>query len=296
MRSLLAAAGLVLLLALPGGMAHNGLGFPHVNPQRLDLAPDVTTPVELAFVESMGFQQGDANATGFEAGALFALSIVPPANGSVEVALRRGHDQAPGDLVRNWTASGSATQVLGARLPANDTYTLWFHNPGQASVSTQFFYDQSCNCAGKPIPSEIPHGLVIFNADTFHAGWLHAQVFEPPALHAKVGVGTLEPGGAWPQDFHELAESAAGRAVPGAQGRVHDFNVTSTGPTRFYFLAQGVSVDASALPRDPQQRVDALMLTPSFETGTGGPPAKTPLPALLPLLGLGLAALVLRRR
>jgi hypothetical protein len=288
----IAMVALLCMLLAPGfASAHEGHGVPHVNPVPVQLEAGQTWRSELQFIEGNG--SGD-----FERNAIFLLSIVAPASGSLDAALHKGHEDALGPAAARWTVCcAGQTIILGTVLPEDGRYTLALRNNGSQNATTLFFYDQSCNCAGKPIPAEVAQGAVIFNADAHLAGWLNATIFEPPALRAKIRVGTFPAQGSWPQDFREVARSDAGQPVAGAQSRAHSFNLTTQPGTRFYFVTEGISADAGRI--DPRNPAGSLMLTPLFEEGRAVQGAGKALGSaeaalFLPVAGLALALRRLR--
>jgi hypothetical protein len=288
--ALAALAMLALALAPPAG-AHGPASFPHVNPLPVTLAPGEQKAVDIAFDEEMA-DGTMANGT-FQQGWVFLLNAkVADGSGPVDAALRLGHQEALRDVVANWTVAAGPTQHLSARMPATDFYVLTLRNPGAANASITFFYDQSCNCAGKPVPTEVPDGIVVFNVDLKQGRSVDAVIPEPPALRLKVDAALLaSPRARWPDDFRVLASSAAPRTT--AEGaRVHEFHLAAEQDERIYFFAEATGVDAAKLDRSsPERYVASLTITPYYDTGQAKAVDKTPLGAEVPLAALALAAL-----
>lgn len=288
----LVLAALLAVLAAPVAHAHGGHEFPHVNPMTTSPRPGGNESVELTFNEGMIDRQDPR----FEAGSVFVLSArLGNGSGPVEVALRQGHVASLGATVAAWTVQGSGTNHVTVSFPAMDVYTLVFRNPGPGNASVTWFYDQSCNCAGKPIPVEVPEGLVVFNADVKKGSTWRATLPEPRALDISIALAKrVNDQGRWPQDFQvvQRSERAVTKDVGAGPVQVHELTWTADADARYYFFTQSTAVDTAKFdPRDP---AGSVMITPLFEQlGQQKTPLGLEVPAGALLLALALAA---RRR
>lgn len=168
------------------------------------------------------------------------------------------------------------------KIQKTGAHHLVLTNTGNETVRYAFYYDQSCNCAGKLIP--LAGGFVLFNydlpADTDVD--LRFPLIETWELKGQVAWHDPDtPTAAWPHDFEIIKEgSFAGKGWIDLSFR------TDQRGTYYVFLEalQGAS------PKDP------VSLTPDMQVH-GAPMAEA---SGAPLLALPLAALlvafVLRRR
>jgi hypothetical protein len=275
----LAAAALLLLAAAPLAEANHPQAFPHVNPLRLSLQPDPPQVIDMEF-------EGGS----FEEGWVFLLNgFVQPGSAPAVIELRKGNASALGEAVHTFRFTETTTQQLTTRIPAQGVYALSAHSEGPGASNLTFFYDQSCNCAGKPIPYEVPQGLVVFNVDLKQGQRLYALIPEPSALTLNVTLHTLgNPRAQWPDDFPLVARSSTAR-VTDEGARILEFNLIAMQDGRYYFFAEAARADPSKI--DPANPAASLFITPYYEQGPApGPPAKTPWPAALGILALGGAA------
>lgn len=296
---LLALASLVI--AAPLAVAHGGGEFPHVNPLSVTLAPGQNRTLELTFEENM--TRAAMGNKSFEAGWVFILNAVPQVGGApMVVELRPGHNVNLGDAVATWTITAPAgntslqatTVHAAALMPVTDVYSLVFrHGGGTSNATLTFFYDQTCNCAGKPIPVEVPNGLVVFNADVKKGATWMASFPKPPVHDLKVTLATRSDlRSRWPEDFAVLQtkQDAVARDV----ARLYEVTWTAEQDGRHYFFVESTKQDLSKFnPRDP---IAGVMVTPFFEQQGAAAPQKTPLGAEVALLAVGLAAVVVGRR
>jgi hypothetical protein len=295
-----APAALALLLALmllPLAAAHEGHEAEHVNPIRIELAPGGEATREMTFTEGMG------NGT-FEQGWIFTISgLVGAGSAPMHVELRRGHTVALGAAAAAWEFTQPATQTFTASFPATDVYTLAFHNNDTTRNATLlYFFDQSCNCAGKPIPVEVANGLVIFNVDVKRGATWMATFPEPRAYPITVALAEQTgSGGRWPQDFRVLQTSAQAttRDVGAGPVRLHEVQWTSPADERAYFFVTAGTVDLSRVDRSSAEAfLGSLMITPYYEQVASTTPKPTPAPEA-PLLALAIVVgslLTARRR
>lgn len=281
---------LVLLLLAPVAAAHGGHEAEHVNPARIDLAPGASNTTELTFTEGMG------NGS-FEAGWVFVLNaILIPGSAPATVELHVGHEVALGRAVATFTVQAGPTQRFTAAMPETGVYSIVVRNPSVAqNTSLLYFFDQSCNCAGKPIPVELPAGLVLFNVDVPRPSTWKATFPEPPVHRLSVVLATREnPNSSWPQDFRVLQRSdqAVLRDVGAGPARLHELTWTADQPGRYYFFVQSAGIDLSKFDRaDP---VGSVMITPLYEQLKDTPKA-TPLGLAALVVALGVGALARRR-
>lgn len=280
---------------LPSAEASHAMAFPHVNPRDVRLAPGASETVDLSFNEPLEVPPGTPEG-GFGADWVFIINARRgDASGPVEVALRRGHMDSPGATVVSWTVRSAGTEVLTARLPASDLYSLVFRNPSvERNASLVFVYDQACNCASKPIPVEVPGLTVIFNADARQGATWKATFPEPPVHALKVTLAKrTDNRSRWPEDFQVLLESPQGvRNAP--RPPMHELTWTADETTRYYFFVQSTRQDLSKFDRsDPAASV---MVSPSFEQLSATESRPVPEAPLLGLVAVTAAGFLLRRR
>ncbi len=262
MRSLGLVLAVLLGIGLAGSAAAPGTPMDH-----FQVVAGTLTP-----------QESRASVLGFDGGPLvggWVFLLVARVQGTAIEATLLIQNQS----VASWTVPPSDTWVTTVRLPQDGLYDLLLRNPGVTDVTFAFYYDQSCNCAGKALPVEFPHGLMIFNVDTRGPTGLYAQFNEPAALKVRITAAVLANERAlWPTDFHALAVSDAPvlEQVEGAPPVwLHEFHLSITEATRVYFFVEGVQFNGSAYssPGD-------LLITPYFEE-TSPPAASAGLPPLL---------------
>lgn len=286
MRPRLVLAVLVALLAAPLAAAHEEGGIPHVNPFIGDL------PVGEVESFSLAFEEGP-----FEAGWVFIVNAIVY-NGTAAPNFTLRFDNAS---VASWSAQpGAVTRHLTGRMPSSGLYGLDVTNPGPGTVKAGFFYDQSCNCAAKPIPVEIPNGLVVFNADA-KQGATWKATFPEPAVHAlKVTLATrTNERSQWPQDFRVLQTSTAPvvKDVGAGPARLHELTWTAERDDRFYFFVESTQANLSRFDtRSPQAAVASVMVTPFFEQLAAQPKPAPGAEVALVVGALALLVVVERRR
>lgn len=288
MRRLLAPAALLATLASAAApsLAHED-HTPHVNPLTADLGPGEDRTWFLEFTED------ETSGGKFGAGWVFVVSARHLEGPAARIELLTAGDNR---TVGSWTVEpGNATQVFSGFMPSEDFYSLRVTNPAEEGrLRMIFFYDQSCNCAAKPIPFEVPDGLVVFNIDVVQGRRVKAEILEPPAMSIDLWLATrTDEASVWPEDFRVLQESREARAFreEGApsEGRVHTFEFTADATQRYYFFAQSDEVFRDRI--DPQSPGASLLIVPQYEV-TEGEPKATPLGGLLPLAALALAGLL----
>jgi MYXO-CTERM domain-containing protein len=297
----LALALLAVLAPLPFADAHGGGEFPHVNPFPVRLGPGEAQFLELTFEENMT-KAAEGNHS-FEAGWVFVLSAFLTSDSApVQVALHPGHNLSRGPAVANWTLASHGTQVVTAGMPVTDVYTLELrHGGGPGRTNMTFFYDQSCECAGKPIPLEVPNGAVLFNVDVKQGQTWKATFPEPPAYDLSIVLAErTNPLSRWPQDFSVLGRSdqPVVRDVGAGPVRLHELGWTAQHDGAYYFLATAIGVHPERVDRTDMDRfLSSLYITPFYEQ-VGSAPKAAPAGPELALGALALAALaaVARRR
>lgn len=282
-------APVALLLVVPAFLPiaeanHPQGGFIHVNPRTGTLAPGARDAIPL------DFERGP-----FERGWVFVMNARVASNGTparVELVYENR-------TVDAWDVPPGGTRLLSTLMPETGFYTLNWSNPGNETVRYAFFYDQSCDCAGKPIPFEILDGMVIFNQDLERGQRVRALFAEPPAMAVKIWLAKRTGGGGtWPTDFTVLQESLQAEAVrePGAptEGRLHEFNFTADETTRYYYFVQSKEVYRERV-RSPND----VFVVPQFQvsSGAGTTGAKSaPLGIAIVLAALATSAVLSRRR
>ncbi len=75
----------------------------------------------------------------------------------------------------------SAGQQIGiATIPFNTTLNLQVHNPGNAPVTTSFYYDQTCKCLYKLVPMESGPVWLDLPANATQNVWFNLTFFTSP--------------------------------------------------------------------------------------------------------------------
>lgn len=282
---LLAVAALLLTALLPPTQAnHPQGGFIHVNPWRGTLAPGANETIPL------DFERGP-----FEKGWEFVVSAVVLSNGTTLTATLTFENRT----VQSWRVAPGGTRHLSTVMPETGFYSLVMLNDGNETIRYAFFYDQSCDCAGKPIPFEIDGGIVIFNQDLEPGQKVKAVFYEPPAMAVKIWLAKRTgTGGAWPRDFTVLSQSFNATVVrdPEAptegEARFHEFAFTADETTRYYYFVQSkvVFLDRLQSPND-------VFVIPQFKVSYDEQPVKqTPLDAWPALTAIAAAAFVFSAR
>ncbi|MHB8606022.1 MAG: hypothetical protein ACYDCK_12285 [Thermoplasmatota archaeon] len=250
---------LVAIAAMPMSDAHL-MQLDHVNPVFGSLAPGAN---DTDFVRP--------NNESLEAGWEFVVAAIVD-NATLEIRL-----VAPSHrVVANWSVEPGATARESTSLPETGNYSLTFHNPGTRAIRYIYYYDQSCNCIGKPVPIEIPHGIVVFNVDPPRGKSLDALFPEPPAMTMKVTAATrVNASGVWPRDFQIVAESDTPNAPQDPKAppaRVHELKIAPTALVRYYFFVEPLAFDRAKFAS-----ADDVLVTPDY---TLAEVAKSPVPAV----------------
>lgn len=144
------ATCLLLVLALPVAMAQSD-PLPHVNVKPVQLGPNETAAFDIVTGEGPWLE-----------GMVFIISVhFFNSSRDLAVDLVMGED----DVVASWTLDAQApVQQASARIPADDgPYALRFQNHDEGETQFFFYFDQTCNCALKPIP--LKEGWVVFHYD-----------------------------------------------------------------------------------------------------------------------------------
>lgn len=272
--ALTAAALLVVtLLPAPAGAQEELFGFPHVNPKTVTLAEGQNETVRIAF-------EGGA----FTAGWTFLLNAVhEPADENdtapLDVELRQR-----GETVESWTLEAvDGPQHLHGRFTETAEAELVFSNPGPGNGSYTFFYDMSCECLGKPIPVEVPNGVVVFRVD-IGAGETWKAVFPKPPVHdLEITMAKrTDERSRWPQDFQVMRVLAAPNEAPPVEGAQPRYVFEWTDPGGWtYFYLRSTAMDLEGVDRSGPGFVGQVMVAPMFtevaaDDGDGAGPS-TPL-------------------
>jgi hypothetical protein len=197
-----------------------------------------------------------------------------------------------GTEARTWTVEPGIVNKLTTLLPETGEYRVLLENPGNETSRYAFYFDQSCNCAGKPIPAELNPGLVIFNVDARKGQRLQANFPEPEGVAIKVTAAVLEgERGSWPEDFRTLGISTEPRDVQAREDlpvvKIHELVVEFEETGRIYFFVEPTRYRVF-------DSMDDLLVTPFYEPIEE---KKTPGPDLMATaVGILILVLGLRRR
>ena len=270
MRTLVPVALAIILLAqAPTALAH-GSAITHVQPFNIELPPGEQGTFGLEF------EEGDLRADW-----VFLLNAVARDN-AVTVTLR---GESGVDATWNLPGDGN-THYLTGRVRKTEAHGITVFNPGPNKANVTLYYDASCNCAGKPIPPDVPNGAVIFNVDVQDGDIMRTQFPEPPALKLRVTHALrVNDTSVWPKDFRVLSTSSTPTQKDGKP--VHVFDWTADRAGRFYFFVEAIAYDESKF--DPSQGELAILSVYVEPDNQKVGSAKSPGPAA----ALALAALVL---
>lgn len=267
----------LLLAPVPAVAQDTPFGFfPHVTVRTVRLDAGNATTLPLAF-------EGGAFA------ADWALVINAEVDGGpVDVTLTQ--EDA---TVETWTlAATDGTQHLHGALAREARANLTFEAGGRPSNVT-FYYDMSCDCAGKTIPVAIEDGRVVFRVHVQEGATWRATIPEPPAHRLAVDLTErTDPASRYPDDFRTLFESrepirTGGRAY-------HTFEWTAEATKDHYFWLQSVETNASAVGNTDGP---ATLVAPGFREVQAAPDGpSTPLPGWLAAAALVAGLLMLRKR
>lgn len=268
-------AGLFLLTGLAAG--HGGEGhIPHMNIVVQDIAGGAVADHRLEFEEGP-----------LRAGWVFAL-IIAQQGGNMPLWVAVVSEN--GTEARNWTLQQGIVNKLTTLLPETGEYEVHLENPGNETARYGFYFDQSCNCAGKPIPAELNPGLVIFNVDAQRGRRVQANFPEPEGVAIKVTAAVLDgERGSWPEDFRVLGISTKPRDVRAREDlpvvKIHELIVKFEETGRIYFFVE-------PLHYRQFDSMDDLLVTPFYEPLEK---KEAPGPHLLAVL-VGVAALAVTVR
>lgn len=157
-----------------------------------------------------------------------------------------------GDLTDRFVWTGGAFHKNSTKIQGTGDHDLVLWNPTNDTVRYAFYYDQSCNCAGKSIP--LPGGFVLFN-NKFQAGRevTYDLFVYDEAITLKAALAAYDPERStadWPEDFDILEE----KTVSGKDWL--NFTFTPEETATYYVFYEAV---AGASPEEP------VMLTPIIE-------------------------------
>ncbi|MBW3582922.1 MAG: hypothetical protein KY455_07475 [Euryarchaeota archaeon] len=237
--------------------AHEGgvHGFPHVNPYTKTLAPDERQSLPLTF------EEGE-----FAAGWVFLVNIrIDNGTGPLRVELFEAQG-SPAPALSWDVAAVEGMQTFSGALPSDGMYTLSIVNKGPDNATFSLYYDQSCNCAQKPVPVETPAGVVVFQVDPTKGDSWNAAILEPDAYDLMIHLALrTDDRSVWPDDFQILETSETTVADPsGREAHVFDFTAKET--ERHYFFVEVVGFDPGAVPeRSEPGFIASLMIVPIFE-------------------------------
>ncbi|MBW3583685.1 MAG: hypothetical protein KY455_11355 [Euryarchaeota archaeon] len=276
----------LVLLVVPNASAHGeATHIPHVNPLFFELEPGERETQDLAFDEGE-----------FQKGWVFLVNaVVTNGAGPIQVDLVSESDET----VLTWTLPADGTlQTLSGSLPETGFFLLSLMNEGDDIARVSLYYDQSCNCAQKPVPAEIPGGLVVFQVDPHEGDDWEAVILEPPAYDLKVHLALRvdHERGVWPDDFEILETSDTTTSDPSGRD-AHHFAFTADRAARFYFFAEVVGFHPEGVDRTTQGSFFAsVTIVPLFEL-TGSTKEASGMALLWPLVStVGLLAVLRRSR
>lgn len=273
----LALVGVFLLAGVPTVESH-GSNITHVQPFSIELPPREQGTFGLEF------EEGDLRADW-----VFLLNAIAREN-NVQLTLR-GYT----GVAATWDLPGDGqTHYLTGRIKKTEIHGLSIYNPGPNKANITLYYDASCNCAGKPIPPDVPNGAVIFNVDVQDSDIMRTELPEPAALKLRVSHAIrVNDSSAWPTDFRILSTSTTPTEKDGK--RVHVFDWTADRTGRYFFFVEAVEYDASKFDASQGElAMLAVYVQPNnVKVGTASSPG--PIAGLL-FVALLLAAATLRRR
>lgn len=277
-----------LLAGVPEGArasSHDSpFGFPHVNPRPVSLAEGGNESVPISYTP---------NSPDFHAGwAVVVNAVVTDGSAAPSVELVQN-----GTVAASWTVEPDGrTHHLWGAFAETGQAELRFSNPGPGPVNLTFFYDMSCECIGKPIPVEVPDGMVVFNVRPGEGETWRATFPEPNVHRLHVWLATrTDDRSVWPDDFEVLQVSRDPIEQDGERFHVFQWTAEETGT--YYFVMQSVAIDESLF--DDRDVAAVYTVQPSFTevTGDGGASGpSTPLGLDVVVAGLVLAALGLGGR
>lgn len=140
-------------------------------------------------------------------GWIFGLGSIVEAPGQLRVALGRD-----GNVTERFVWGSEGTNFNTTRLQHDDYVDVQIHNPTNQTVRAGFYFDQSCNCAGKTIP--LPGGTVFFDYEFPERSRVKVQVPILEGWGVEAAVATTEARGRyWPDDFAILLTKS--QSTPG---------------------------------------------------------------------------------
>ena len=233
---------------VPVGAAH-GDAVSHVNPVTLELAAgeERLLPIE--------FEEGKLRSDW-----VFLLNaVVTSHNGPVNIYLTDGVRE-----LSNWSVPATGeTHHLTTRIEETAFHSLVVRNTSPGAANVTFFYDTSCNCAGKPIPPDVVNGAVLFNIDARKGDRLETVIPEPLLLDLSIShaVRTNERS-QWPDDFTILETSVT--PAPEGEREVHRFSWTASSQERHYYWVEVLDTDRETFSRlPPEMAVLGVYVQPS---------------------------------
>jgi len=267
----LAFPALLLLLAAPIGEAH-GSAITHVQPFTIGVPPKENASFSIEFEEGV-----------LRADWVILFNAVAR-NNSVQLTLR----DLTGIAAFWELPADENTHYLSGRIKRTEAHGLTLYNPGPNPANVTLYYDASCNCAGKPIPPDVPNGAVIFNVDVLERDIMRTEFPEPSALKLRVSHALrVNDTSQWPKDFRILKVSEAPNGEKnGKPAHVFDWTADRTG--RFYFFVEAIAYDASKFdPSLGEIAMLAVYVEPSnAKVGTADAPAPSVVVAALAVLGV----------
>lgn len=256
----------------------------HVNPRRLALDPGEEAVYDLVF-------EGGP----FTGGWLFLFNA-KDVQGAVDVTFSYLEEDGSEREIHTWRYADNEYRLESTQMPWDGFYRLRVENLGDDEARVVFFYDQACNCAAKPIPVELPQGMVVFNVDVQKGSTWRATVEEPPAHQLRMLLAfRLDDRSIFPEDFGQVAESINASVVDGKRVHVIEWEARETG--RYYLFADPLRTDPDEIDTSdpPGSIVRSVMIVPRFERIAA--PEEAPGPGVATVAGLAvLLALVVRRR
>jgi hypothetical protein len=229
MRAVAAAVVFALLLvAVPPAVGHAGEAH-HVIPFTAVLGPGEVQEVPLA--AEVGPLQGDW---------VFLVVAWTETNGtSATFEMFTG-----GTVAANWTLPHSGTVRLFTTVPLTADYMARLHNPSSwDTVKIIFYFDQSCNCVGKPLPAGFGDAIIMFNYDFLAGDDVEVVLNDPQAMTTRMTLARRTGAGSdWPEDFTAMQASEDATFEAGVNGaedqNVHRFALIAPEDGTYFFVVE----------------------------------------------------------